>query len=77
MIWYDIKTAPKNKEILIGKYYIDDCNGYSGDSRWLWICQGYIDECGFFDAFNDDLIEHKHMIYARLPTHWCDIPEAP
>ena len=74
----DISSAPKDVEILVGKWYEDTSDGYFGESRWLWITQGIIDSEGnFFEAFNDTEVCAEHMTLAREPTHWATLPSPP
>lgn len=65
-------------DVLIGSYYIDNCGGYYGGDKWLWICQGSFAENGdFFDSFNDEYIKARHMTGHRRYTHWKPLPNPP
>jgi len=80
MEWYPIDTAPTGDdapEILLGNYYIDNCHGYCGESRWIWIAQGQILDSGFWCNFNDEERIKEHMVAYHRPTHWTYLPEAP
>jgi len=75
MVWQPINTAPSDgTRIMLGHYYIDSCNGYNGESRWLWQASGSIEQAGsFFSDFTDD--EHEFAFYHNA-THWHPIDEA-
>jgi hypothetical protein len=78
--WQPIETAPKDgdTEILIGKWFTDDADGYYGDSRWLWIIQATYDLDGsMWDCFADTEIPAQNMNGFNKPTHWMPLPAPP
>lgn len=79
MKWMGIKDnpVPEDTEILIGHYYVDTSDGYSGESQWLWITQTSLEDGEFSDNFNDDFIKEEHMVYWNTITHWSHMPEPP
>lgn len=80
MKWQDISTAPKGDDtrILLGNYYVDDCNGYAGESRWIWITSGFVEWDGSFWAdWSDELFPDNRMCGFRNPTHWMPLPNPP
>lgn len=77
--WQPIATVPTDAaDVLLGKWWNDDCAGYHGESRWLWITSGYMDDagdggfCWFTDAGADFLGDHW-----QGATHWAPMPAAP
>lgn len=70
--WQPIGTLNNDDNVLLGKWYEDDCRGYHGESRWLWIASGNLfpDGSVWIDFTDTDYAG----VFYQEPTHWCALP---
>lgn len=73
--WHKItEETPDIENVIFGKWYVDNCGGYHGESRWFWFASGdYIDGLCWIDI-NDEEREWRGAGYDK-PTHYCLAPD--
>lgn len=71
--WHPIATAPIEEPVMLGHYYVDECDGYNGESRWLWQASGQIQRNGMIWSDFMDL-DYERAGF-RTATHWRKLDE--
>lgn len=73
--WQPIETLDHDNEVMLAKWYEDDCDGYYGESRWIWIASGCL---GLDGTIWIDFTDENHQAeFHHKPTHWMPSPLPP